>query len=116
MARNKYDVDERLETPFQWKHLKRAGAYIGKHKIQMICALLLSSLASVASLLIPKITEWVLDVAVPAKDIPGIGKMAGIVVAVIMVSIVFTVIRSRIMAGGNQEKAHRAYHRAKSAP
>ena len=28
MARNKFDVDERLETPFQWKHLKRAGAYI----------------------------------------------------------------------------------------
>ncbi|MBE5772358.1 MAG: ABC transporter ATP-binding protein [Clostridiales bacterium] len=103
MARNKYDVDERLETPFQWKHLKRAGAYIGKHKFQMICALLLSSLASVASLLIPKITEWVLDVAVPAKDIPGIGKMAGIVVAVIMVSIVFTVIRSRIMAHVSQE-------------
>ena len=46
MARNKFDVDERLETPFQWKHLKRAGAYIGKHKWKMILALLLSSLAS----------------------------------------------------------------------
>ena len=39
MARNKFDVDERLETPFQWKHLKRAGAYIGRHKFQMIAAL-----------------------------------------------------------------------------
>ena len=28
MARNKFDVDEKLETPFQWKHLKRAGVYI----------------------------------------------------------------------------------------
>ena len=74
MARNKFDVDERLESPFQWKHLKRAGMYIGRHKFQMIAALLLSSLASVASLFIPKISEWVLDVAVPNKDVALIGK------------------------------------------
>lgn len=32
MARNKFDVDERLETPFDFRHLKRVGVYIGKHK------------------------------------------------------------------------------------
>ena len=32
MARNKFDVDEKLETPFQWKHFKRAGKYIARHK------------------------------------------------------------------------------------
>ena len=32
MARNKFDVDERLESPFRWKHLKRAGKYIARHK------------------------------------------------------------------------------------
>ena len=69
MARNKFDVDERLESPFQWKHLKRAGAYIARHKVQMICALLLSAVASVASLFTPKISQWVLDIAVPNKDV-----------------------------------------------
>jgi len=103
MARNKFDVDERLETPFQWKHLKRAGAYIGKHKWQMILALILSSLASVASLFIPKITEWVLDVAVPNKDTAMIGKMAAMFVGIILLSIVFTTIRSRTMAHVSQE-------------
>ena len=103
MARNKFDVDEKLESPFQWKHLKRAGAYIGKHKVQMICALILSALASVASLSIPKITEWVLDVAVPAADVAMIGKMAAIFVGVILLSILFTTIRSRIMAHVSQE-------------
>ena len=29
MARNKFDVDERLETPFDFRHLKRVGVYIG---------------------------------------------------------------------------------------
>ena len=103
MARNKFDVDERLETPFQLKHLKRAGVYIAKHKFQMLAALLLSSMASVASLFIPKITEWVLDVAVPNKDVALIGKMALIFVGVILLSIIFTTIRSRTMAHVSQE-------------
>ncbi len=32
MARNRFDVDENLETPFNIKHLLRAGVYIGRHK------------------------------------------------------------------------------------
>jgi ATP-binding cassette subfamily B protein len=32
MARNRYDVDENLETPFNIKHLLLAGKYIGKYK------------------------------------------------------------------------------------
>ena len=103
MARNKFDVDERLETPFRWKHLKRAGAYIVRHKFQMIAALVLSALASVASLFIPKLTQWVLDDAVPNKDTAMIGRMAAMFVGIILISIVFTTIRSRIMAYVSQE-------------
>ena len=73
MARNKFDVDERLESPFRWQHLKRAGKYIARHKYKMLAALLLSAMASVASLFIPKITQWVLDEAVPNKDTAMIG-------------------------------------------
>ena len=76
MARNKFDVDERLESPFQWRHMKRAGKYIARHKYQMLLALLLSAMASVATLFIPKITQWVLDVAVPGKDAAMIVRMA----------------------------------------
>ena len=75
MARNKFDVDERLETPFQWKHFKRAGKYIARHKYKMLLALLLSALSSMATLYIPKITVWVLDEAVPNKDTAMIGRM-----------------------------------------
>ncbi|MDD5897315.1 MAG: ABC transporter ATP-binding protein [Clostridia bacterium] len=103
MARNKFDVDERLETPFQLKHLKRAGKYIGKHKYKMMLALLLSSLASVAALFIPKITQWVLDLAVPNKDTALIGRMAAMFVGIILLSIVFNTIRSRIMVHVSQD-------------
>ncbi len=103
MARNKFDVDERLESPFQWKHLKRAGKYISRHKYKMMLALVLSALASVATLFIPKITQWVLDEAVPAGDTAMIGRMAVLFVGVIALSIVFTTIRSRMMAYVSQE-------------
>ena len=102
MARNKFDVDERLESPFRWKHLKRAGRYIARHKYKMLAALLMSALASVASLFIPKITQCVLDEAVPNKDAAMIGRMALMFVGIIALSIVFTTIRSRMMAHVSQ--------------
>ena len=70
MARNKFDVDERLESPFQLKHLKRASKYIVRHKYKMLLALLMSALASVVTLYIPQITRWVIDEAIPAGNTP----------------------------------------------
>ena len=106
MARNKFDVDERLESPFRWQHLKRAGKYIARHKYKMLAALLLSAMASVASLFIPKITQWVLDEAVPNKDTAMIGRMALLFVGIIALGIVFTTIRSRMMAHVSQRIIH----------
>ena len=103
MARNKFDVDERLESPFRLAHLKRAGKYIAKHKYKMIAALLLSAMSSVASLFIPKITQWVLDDAVPNKDTAMIGRMALLFVGIIALGILFTSIRSRMMAKVSQQ-------------
>lgn len=103
MARNKFDVDESLESPFDLRHLKRAFKYIGKHKVKMLLALLLSACASVAGLFVPKITQWVMDEAVPNNDTAMLGKMAMLFVGIIVISIVFTVIRSRMMAHVSQE-------------
>ncbi len=103
MARNKFDVDESLESPFDASHLKRVIHYIGRHKWKMLLALLLSSFASIAGLFSPKITEHVLNVIVPNKAVDQILPMAGIYLCIIAVSIVFTVIRSRMMAKVSQE-------------
>ncbi|NLO85868.1 MAG: ABC transporter ATP-binding protein [Clostridiales bacterium] len=103
MARNRFDVDETLESPFQIGHLKRALTYIKKHRFKMLLALLLSSLASISSLFIPKIMQWVLDVAVPDKNVSMLLRMALLFVGIILMGIVFTTIRSRIMAFVSQE-------------
>ena len=110
MARNKFDVDERLETPFQFRHLRRAWKYVSRHKGKMVLALLMSALASVATLFIPKITQWVIDEAIPAGNTPEnmgrIGGMAALFVGIIGLSIVFTTVRSRMMAHVSQEIIH----------
>ena len=106
MARNKFDVDEKLESPFQWSHLKMAGKYVGKHKYRMLLALLLSALASVSALYIPKITQWVLDEAVPNGDTAMIGRLAAAFVGIIALGIAMNTIRSRIMVKVSQQIIH----------
>ncbi len=103
MARNKFDVDENLESPFSFAHLRRAMKYIGRHRTWMLLALLLSALASVSSLFVPKLMEWVLDDAVPNGDVGLLVKLAGVFVLIIIVVIAFTTVRSRIMAHVSQE-------------
>ena len=103
MARNKFDVDETLESPFSFAHLKRAFKYIKRHKWQMIAAFVLSALASIAGLFGPKIMQWVLDDAVPNADYGLLGRLAIFFVGLTLISIVFTTIRSRIMAHVSQD-------------
>ena len=63
MARNKFDVDENLESPFNFAHLKRAMKYVKKHAFKMVLALVLSCIASVVALFGPKIMQWALDLS-----------------------------------------------------
>ena len=103
MARNKFDVDESLESPFDAGHLKRVVHYIGRHKWKMLMALLLSAIASVIGLLSPKITEYVINTIVPEGDVPMLLVMALVYIGIICISIAFTVIRSRTMAYVSQD-------------
>ncbi|MBR1750691.1 MAG: ABC transporter ATP-binding protein [Ruminococcus sp.] len=97
MSRNKYDVDEQLETPFDFNHLKRSYVYIKKYKNNMILSLFLSILAAVSGLMGPLITKQALDVTIPDKDIPGLIILAVLVMVFTVISVVLGNIRSRIM-------------------
>lgn len=98
MARNKFDVDEVLESPFSFAHLKRAAVYIRSHRLKMLLALLLSVFASVSGLFGPKIMEWTFDIAIPKGDISLLLWLALAYTAIIAIGILFTTARSRIMA------------------
>ena len=103
MARNKFDVDETLESPFSFKHLKRAMKYVRRHSFQMLLALVLSGIASVVALFGPKIMQYTLDDVVPNKDFKMLGFMAAVYTVIVLIGIVFTTIRARILAFVSQE-------------
>lgn len=97
MARNRYDVDEVLETPFDFAHLKRSFVYIKKYKGKMITALVLSVFAAISGLLGPLITQYALDNTIPQKNMGQLVLLTLAFVGTIAVSITFSTIRSRIM-------------------
>ena len=103
MARNRYDVDEVLETPFDFRHLKRSFVYMKKYKGKMILALVLSDFAAVSGLLAPRITQYALDYTIPQKNIPQLFLLSGLLVLTIAVSVAFSNIRSRIMTVVGQD-------------
>ncbi|MBQ5330872.1 MAG: ABC transporter ATP-binding protein [Oscillospiraceae bacterium] len=66
--RNKYDVDEQLETPFNFAHLKRSFVYVKRYKWYMLASLGLSICGAIIGLIGPLITRRALDTTIPAKD------------------------------------------------
>ncbi|MCQ2505658.1 MAG: ABC transporter ATP-binding protein/permease [Lachnospiraceae bacterium] len=95
--KNTYREDEVLETPFELKHLLRAGEYIKRQKKGMIIAFLLSAVSGVMALFTPKITQQALDVAIPDSNVKLLIRLAFILILTNAVSIIFATIRSRMM-------------------
>ncbi|MBP3705406.1 MAG: ABC transporter ATP-binding protein [Clostridia bacterium] len=103
MARNRFDVDERLETPFNIKHLLRAGVYIKRHAKTMILSLLFSAISATCALVGPMLVQRALNEAVPNKDYKQLVILAVIMLAAILLSIFFSVKRSKYMVVVGQE-------------
>lgn len=103
MARNKFDVDENLESPFDLRHLKRALIYVKKYRAKMILALSLSAASVIIGLFAPVITQFALDNSIPNKNIPQLILMAVLLTLSILVSVAFATIRSRIMTAVGQD-------------
>ena len=72
MARNKYDIDETLETEFNLSHLKRLGGYIKPYRKDMLLTIVLLTVTSALGMLTPIILMQIMDVYITNKDIKGI--------------------------------------------
>ena len=102
MARNTYKQDEKLEEPFNIRHLLRASTYIKKYLKYMILALFLSGLGGALGYLSPMIIQRALDVAVPEKDKNLLFTLVAILAGLYVLSVIFTTIRSRVMLNVSQ--------------
>jgi ATP-binding cassette, subfamily B, multidrug efflux pump len=78
MARNKFDIDEKLEGQFNLNHLKRLFSYVKPYnrKIYFVVALML--IASVAGLIGPYLVKIAIDDRIPNGNIQGLWVLAGI--------------------------------------
>lgn len=103
MARNRFDVDEELESPFNIQHLKRSFIYIKKHSKRMIASLIFSVISVICGLFVPKMIQYAVDEVVPQKDVQLLVILAVIMAVLIAASVLFTTLRSRIMAKVGQD-------------
>ncbi|MDE6713480.1 MAG: ABC transporter ATP-binding protein/permease [Lachnospiraceae bacterium] len=103
MARNKYDIDEDLETPFDFRHLKRSFLYIKKYKGKMLGAFILSVAAAIAGLIAPLLTQKALDETIPDGDVRGLFFLALLLIIFTLVNVLLSNICSRILAVVGQD-------------
>jgi len=103
LARNRYDIDETLESPFDIRHFRRAMAYVRKQRKPMIAAFVLSALSAAIGLTAPLIVQHVVDVTIPARDVPGLFFWSAVTLATIIVSVELAAIRGRIMTRVGQD-------------
>lgn len=103
MARNKFDIDENLESPFDIRHFRRALVYIKKQQKPMIVAFILSALSAVIALSAPLIIQHVVDVTIPGKAVGPLIGWSALTLLTIVVSVILATIRSRIMTNVGQD-------------
>ena len=72
MARNKYDVDETLETKFDMKQIKRLFSYVGHYRKKLIMTIMLMLFSSALGMVIPVLMQRVMDIYIPNHDKKGI--------------------------------------------
>lgn len=98
MARNKYDVDENLETEFNIKHLTRVMQYVKPYRKEMFITVFLMLVASVAMLLGPILMKQALDDKIPNGDILGLLLLSAIFLVTIIINGVSMRYRIRTMS------------------
>ncbi|MBC1473710.1 ABC transporter ATP-binding protein [Listeria grandensis] len=68
MARNKFNVDEELESEFNIAHLKRIMVFVKPYRKAIYVTLFVILLANVVTMLGPYLTKVVIDNAIPNKN------------------------------------------------
>lgn len=85
MARNRYDIDEKLESEFDINHLKRISKFARPYKGKMLLTLLFMIITTSASLMGPYLIKDALDNRIPQRDIFGLFIVSGLYILALIV-------------------------------
>lgn len=86
MARNKFDIDEELETAFSAAHLKRILVYVKPYQKSIYIPLFVILLANVATMIGPYLTKIVIDDTIPNKNMTQLFWIAVIFIVSVIVT------------------------------
>lgn len=98
MARNKFDIDEELESEFNIQHLQRLLDYLKPYRKMIAYTVLLMLAASIATLSGPYLIKTAIDNQIPEKDISGLILLSVIYLAALALSYVCLKFRIRTMS------------------
>ncbi len=107
MARNKYDIDETLQTEFNVSHLKRLGTYIKPYRKEMFFTIFLLTLSSALSMLTPRVMMTIMDDYIPGKKIKEIILVSILLLAIYFVISVIIRVKVSIMSRLGQNIIHK---------
>lgn len=103
MARNKYDVDEDLNVPFDFKSFKRMLGYMRPHWRSAVLALGLMILAALLGLAAPYALKMAIDDAIPHKNLVMLLVLAGVLFVAQALNAIFLNVRIKLMAIAGQD-------------
>lgn len=98
MARNKFNVDEELESTFDINQLKRMVGYLQPFKTKIFFTVFLMLVASGAALSGPYLIKVAIDDKIPNGDVGGLALLAGFYLAAITVTGICLKYRIRMMS------------------
>ncbi|WP_033167909.1 ABC transporter ATP-binding protein [Clostridium sp. KNHs205] len=94
MARNKYDIDETLQSEFSFEQLKRLYSYIKPHRKEMYFTILLMVISSALGMFTPRILMMIMDDYIPNENIRGVIMIS--IVLMLLNLIVVVILRLKI--------------------
>ncbi len=106
MARNRYDVDEELDVPFNSRQFRRILRYVRPYASRVVKALAFSLTGSALNLLSPILLMLVMDTVIPNKDVRGLFLIAIGLTSIISISAVLTRVRMSTMVTVGQSIIH----------
>ncbi|MCX7842885.1 MAG: ABC transporter ATP-binding protein/permease [Clostridia bacterium] len=110
MARNKFDIDEELTSPFNMEHALRLLAYLKPYKAKIFITVVLMLISNIAALSGPYLIKIAIDEFIPQKNIPGLGLLSVIFLLTLIISGICLKFRIRLMS----EVGHRVVENIRS--
>lgn len=107
MARNKYDIDETLQSEFNFDQLKRLYSYIKPHRKEMYFTILLMIISSALGMFTPRILMMIMDDFIPNKNIRGVVIISIILMLLNLIVVIILRLKIQITTKLGQNIIHR---------